>query len=144
MCRDLFLCMRPANERRRYNVTSSLVRWAHTQNDPFVWYDTCLDEYCCFKQELTRWVHLWQSWHIAFSLVFVYTSSILMNIVKHLVAGSSNLCSIFNGLFLPDAVSASMIFTMAKSILQPTRWAIFGLFVFRLGLIDIFNDSKCQ
>ena len=26
--------MRPANERRRYNVTSSLIGWAHTQNDP--------------------------------------------------------------------------------------------------------------
>ena len=27
------LWMRPANERRRYNVTSSLIGWAHTQND---------------------------------------------------------------------------------------------------------------
>ena len=30
------LCMRPANERRRYIVTSSLIGWAHTQNDPWV------------------------------------------------------------------------------------------------------------
>ena len=28
------LCMRPANERWLYNVTSSLIGWAHTQNDP--------------------------------------------------------------------------------------------------------------
>ena len=28
------LCMRPANERRRYIVTSSLIGWVHTQNDP--------------------------------------------------------------------------------------------------------------
>ena len=28
------LCMRPANERWRYNVTSSLIGWAHAQNDP--------------------------------------------------------------------------------------------------------------
>ena len=28
------LCMRPTNERRRYNVTSSPIGWAHTQNDP--------------------------------------------------------------------------------------------------------------
>ena len=28
------LCMRPANERRRYNVTSSLIGWAHTRNNP--------------------------------------------------------------------------------------------------------------
>ena len=26
--------MRPANERRRYIVTSSLIGWAHAQNDP--------------------------------------------------------------------------------------------------------------
>ena len=26
--------MRPANEKLRYNVTSSLIGWAHTQNDP--------------------------------------------------------------------------------------------------------------
>ena len=28
--------MCPANERRRYNVTSSLIGWAHTQNDPWL------------------------------------------------------------------------------------------------------------
>ena len=28
------LCMGPANGRRSYNVTSSLIGWAHTQNDP--------------------------------------------------------------------------------------------------------------
>ena len=34
---DLMRCilwMRPANERRRYNVTSSLIGWAHPQKDP--------------------------------------------------------------------------------------------------------------
>ena len=31
----LVFCMRPANERRRYTVTSSLVGWAHTQKDPW-------------------------------------------------------------------------------------------------------------
>ena len=30
----IILCMRPVNERRRYNVTSSLIGWAHGQNDP--------------------------------------------------------------------------------------------------------------
>ena len=30
----IILCMRPANERRRYIVTSPLICWAHTQNDP--------------------------------------------------------------------------------------------------------------
>ena len=27
--------MRPASESRRYNVTSSLIGWVHTQNDPW-------------------------------------------------------------------------------------------------------------
>ena len=29
----IILCARPANERQRYIVTSSLIAWAHTQND---------------------------------------------------------------------------------------------------------------
>ena len=38
----IILCMRPAkwaNDRRRYIVTSSLIGWAHTQNDP--WFCLC-------------------------------------------------------------------------------------------------------
>ena len=31
--------MGPANERRRYNVTSSLIAWAHTQGDRCLPYD---------------------------------------------------------------------------------------------------------
>ena len=30
----IVLCMRPANERRCYNVTPSLIGWVHAQNDP--------------------------------------------------------------------------------------------------------------
>ena len=33
----IILCMGSANERRRYNVTSSLIGWVHSQNDPWVW-----------------------------------------------------------------------------------------------------------
>ena len=33
----LILGLRPANERRRYNVTPSLIRWAQTSNQP--WYN---------------------------------------------------------------------------------------------------------
>ena len=33
---EIILCLRPANERRRYNVTSPLIGWAHTQNDPCI------------------------------------------------------------------------------------------------------------
>ena len=32
----IVLCLRPANERRRYNVTSSLIGWAHARNDPCI------------------------------------------------------------------------------------------------------------
>ena len=32
----IILCMRPVNERWRYNVTSSLIGWAHKQNDPCI------------------------------------------------------------------------------------------------------------
>ena len=31
----IILSMRPAKGRRRYNVTSSLIGWTHTQNDPW-------------------------------------------------------------------------------------------------------------
>ena len=31
----IILCMRPANERRRYIVTSFLIGWTHIQNDPW-------------------------------------------------------------------------------------------------------------
>ena len=34
ICSGISLCMRPANERWRYNITSSLFGWAHAQNDP--------------------------------------------------------------------------------------------------------------
>ena len=37
----IILCMRPANERRRYCVTSSLICWAHSQNDP-CWHIYCV------------------------------------------------------------------------------------------------------
>ena len=50
------LGMGSANERRRYNVTSSLIGWAHTQNDPWKsWVphtlpgdDTCITHYAFF------------------------------------------------------------------------------------------------
>ena len=36
----IILCMRPASERWHYNVTSSLIGWAHSQNNPCptIWY----------------------------------------------------------------------------------------------------------
>ena len=34
---EIILWMRPANKRRGYFVTSSLIGWAHSQNDPCIW-----------------------------------------------------------------------------------------------------------
>ena len=34
----IILGMGSANERRRYIVTPPLIDWAHTQNDPWLWY----------------------------------------------------------------------------------------------------------
>ena len=33
----IILYMHPTNERRRYIVTSSLIGWVHTQNNPCIW-----------------------------------------------------------------------------------------------------------
>ena len=44
-CTDLvsgiILCVRPANEILRYIVTSSLIGWAHIQNDPWMFVCKC-------------------------------------------------------------------------------------------------------
>ena len=38
-------CMRPGNESRRYNVTTSLIGWAHTYTDPDMTGIKCVTEY---------------------------------------------------------------------------------------------------
>ena len=43
----IILCMCPANERRCYYVTSSLIGWVHAQNDPYV--------SCTILPRLTLW-----------------------------------------------------------------------------------------
>ena len=35
----IILSMRPANEKRRYDATSSLIGWVHMQNDPCTYYN---------------------------------------------------------------------------------------------------------
>ena len=53
----VFFWMRPANERRRYNVTSSLVGWAHPQNVPSFLYflRSSLLLYICCKMLYSHW-----------------------------------------------------------------------------------------
>ena len=43
---SLILYMLPANERRRYNVTSSLIAWVHSQMIPVEWKDRLDTTYC--------------------------------------------------------------------------------------------------
>ena len=40
-CTEIILCMGPANERRRYRVTSSFITLAHPQKDP--WCESRID-----------------------------------------------------------------------------------------------------
>ena len=37
----LILCVHPATDGLCYNVTSSLIGWAHAQNDPCIWHVWC-------------------------------------------------------------------------------------------------------
>ena len=47
----IILCMRPANERRRYNVMSALIGWAHALNAPCT--------FVTWHGPLARYVKLW-------------------------------------------------------------------------------------
>ena len=47
----IIVCMRPANERRRYIVTSSLIGWAHTQNIPDTIHMCCI---CNLAADITH------------------------------------------------------------------------------------------
>ena len=49
----IILCMHPANERRRYNVTSSLIGWAHSCND--TWFHVCVLGSSCVLWQSLSW-----------------------------------------------------------------------------------------
>ena len=73
------LYMRPTNERRRYNETSSLIGWAHTQNDPCVW----------------EWLHL------SFWLTMVY----MLNTLRPRQNGRHFADDTFNRIFVDENFS---------------------------------------
>ena len=52
----IILCMCPANDRRRYSVTPSLIGWAYTQND------SCITGHAGFKIDMARdiWQDTWR------------------------------------------------------------------------------------
>ena len=87
----IILHIRPANERRRYNVTSSLIGWAHTQNEPnhwclyterqlprfyFAWFGPvtvyptrqyCYNKRCCFVDSVVLLLYIASIWIHCFS-----------------------------------------------------------------------------
>ena len=61
---EIILWMHPANERQGYNVTSSLIGWAHSQNDPYIVGDDLVTEFT--KKTYLDWLrmkckHLWNT-----------------------------------------------------------------------------------
>ena len=59
---EFILCMRPANERQRYIVTSSPIGWAHTQNDPWPHVLLCFDRLYCIDRLYCNDVWLYCHW----------------------------------------------------------------------------------
>ena len=62
----IVLCMRPANEKRRYNITSSLIGWAHAHNhilrntsstNEYIWTHLCFEFFKCVQ--ITKYVALY-------------------------------------------------------------------------------------
>ena len=62
----IILYMLPANERRRYIVTSSVIGWAHTQNDPWTCSIICQICAALFSHDNDLW---WLSLRICTSAV---------------------------------------------------------------------------
>ena len=77
----IILCMRPANERWHYNVTSSVIGWVHTQNDPCGNSHDLEDffslQYKCLTDQWRLFFFYWGSSHWIIS-----TSSVVIPIRK--------------------------------------------------------------
>ena len=75
------LYMRPANERWHYNVTSSLIGWAHTQNDPWrqqpiQWVNLSSKRYI-MTMDFFKWASEWlRNCSLYINSIWVYASSI--------------------------------------------------------------------
>ena len=60
VCLGTFLGMGSANDRRYHNVMSSLIGWAHTQNDPWCWSMDAVAHRTC-RICWTLWNTVWES-----------------------------------------------------------------------------------
>ena len=56
----IIVCMVSANDRPRYNVTSILIGWAHTQNDSRFWSHVCRHWVC------TKCLRIPSDWEVEF------------------------------------------------------------------------------
>ena len=64
-CVGIIVCMRPANERRRYSVTPSLIGWAHTHNDLWM----CNEVNVCGKR-----VALWPLLGLQYRYILIWSN----------------------------------------------------------------------
>ena len=75
----IILCMRLANERRRYIITSSLIDRAHIRNDPWLWYDCASNAYyytfCKFYFNRQRCTFLMIFWDIVIGPMLLFICS---------------------------------------------------------------------
>ena len=84
----IILCMDSANERRRYNVTSSLIVWAHTQDDP---YNGQFVVYKFYKSNNKRQLRM------AFFVIYCTTCQDQINIHQHIMHAVSGIpCFVFS------------------------------------------------
>ena len=85
--------MHPANERQRYNVTSSPIGWAHTQNDP------------CWSYIGSKYT---QSWHI----ITCSLESCEINTLRPRQYGRCSAANISKCIFFNENMKISIEFSM--------------------------------
>ena len=82
----ILLCMHSANEGRHYNVTSSLIGWAHSQNDPCMLVIRCLswaDRFSGWK----LWVHegIIRTRVVYLPVIIPFGKKFLLNFIQNIV-----------------------------------------------------------
>ena len=86
----IFLWMCSANEGRRYIVTSFLIGWAHTQNDP------CLDFRCCWFWYI--------NWNEIFVILTKFSSLAALEVVKMTTSNAANDANFYQNGYIPVLV----------------------------------------
>ena len=71
----IILCMYPANGRWRYTVTSSLIGWAHTQNDPWTDIQNIIQNISLLAYYNTRhhfFIEIWSVGHLCHEYINIH------------------------------------------------------------------------